>query len=128
MHKVTSQIDYSDKPVPEGFDPGARAWTVELRYRGRVMTVDYYTGSLAGYPTTAEVLESLRLDYDAGSETFDEFCSDFGYDTDSRKALRTWKSCATIATKLSRFLGKGVIELNDGDTEEWAAHLAAAES
>lgn len=36
----------------------------------------------------------------AGMQTFGDFCADFGYDTDSRKAERTWKACKRSAEKL----------------------------
>jgi hypothetical protein len=41
------------------------------------------------HPTAYEVLSCLQK-YDVG--TFDDFCSDFGYDTDSRKAYKTYKA------------------------------------
>lgn len=36
---------------------------------------------------------SLLLDSTLGDMTFDDFCSDCGYDTDSRKALSVYLSC-----------------------------------
>lgn len=54
------------------------------------------------HPTAYEVLSCLQK-YDVG--TFDDFCSDFGYDTDSRKAykaykavLREWKNVGLLFT------------------------------
>ena len=29
----------------------------------------------------------------SGQESFESFCSEFGYDTDSRRAEKTWKAC-----------------------------------
>ena len=40
-------------------------------------------------PTSYDVLASVTK-YEVG--TFDDFCSEYGYDTDSRKALKTYKA------------------------------------
>lgn len=41
------------------------------------------------HPTAYDVLACIQK-YDVG--TFDDFCSEFGYDTDSRKAYKTYKA------------------------------------
>ncbi len=38
----------------------------------------------------------------SGSETFRDFCGDFGYDEDSRTAERVWKACKRAAAKFER--------------------------
>lgn len=58
-------------------------------------------------PTAEEVLECLASDA-AGIEnggSFDDWCSEYGYDTDSRKALKVFKACEHSAARLRRFLG-----------------------
>lgn len=40
-----------------------------------------------------------------GLESFEGFCSELGYDTDSRKSERAWKSCKRAAEKLERIAG-----------------------
>lgn len=59
-----------------------------------------YTYAVA--PTAASVLHSLFLDASAGAETFEDFCSNFGYDTDSRKALDTYLACQENGVKLRK--------------------------
>lgn len=44
-------------------------------------------------PTAAEVLYSLMLDGEAINESFSDWCSDLGYDSDSIKALNTYREC-----------------------------------
>jgi hypothetical protein len=34
------------------------------------------------------------------AQTFDDWCSNYGYDTDSRKALQIYMDCQEIAKKL----------------------------
>ena len=51
-------------------------------------------------PGAATVLDSLRLDARLGQESFEDFCGELGYDTDSRKAYATWEECREHARKL----------------------------
>lgn len=79
------------------------------------MTVRYRTG-LAHVrrgdpipPALADVLYSLLSDADAGSRTFNEFCDDYGYDADSRRALDTYLECQQAHTDLVRVLGRALM-------------------
>jgi len=36
---------------------------------------------------------------------FEDWCAELGYDTDSRKAERTFRACQRIAERLRQFLG-----------------------
>lgn len=56
-------------------------------------------------PHAADVLHCLALDASAGTMTFTEWCADFGYDTDSRKALATYEQCQETADKMRRVFG-----------------------
>lgn len=55
-------------------------------------------------PTVASALSSLLSDTQTGLDTFDEYCSSFGLDTDSRKALDTYLACQTIGSAIRRVL------------------------
>lgn len=43
--------------------------------------------------TTHEVLYAVISDAQSGALDFDDFCSEFDYDEDSRKAYATWEAC-----------------------------------
>lgn len=87
-------------------DAGATHWTVTLRHGRRTLTTPFHMGSAhKGEPKVADVLSCLISDERSGALSFDEFCSEFGYDTDSREAERTWKLCARMAPKVRTFLG-----------------------
>jgi hypothetical protein len=47
----------------------------------------------------------LLSDASAGEQSFEEFCLEFGYDPDSRKAERIHKACEKTARELRRLLG-----------------------
>jgi len=51
------------------------------------------------------VLDSLVSDASVGGESFEDFCADLGYDTDSRKAHTTWEACRATVDQLTTFLG-----------------------
>lgn len=61
-------------------------------------------------PTAARVLYSLILDADDGSETFDDFCTSCGYDTDSRKALEIYHECQKTLIKLRKVFSGAQLE------------------
>lgn len=52
-------------------------------------------------PTSASVLYCLLLDSESGQCTFHEFCEDFGYNEDSRKALDTYLACQNTGKHLN---------------------------
>jgi hypothetical protein len=53
-------------------------------------------------PSVDDVLCSLVMDSSAIDQTFDDWCGDYGYDTDSRKALDTYLACQESGKKLQR--------------------------
>ena len=57
-------------------------------------------------PDIADVLHSLILDSSACDMSFEDWCADYGYDTDSRKAYATYHECLTIGSKVRAFLGR----------------------
>ncbi len=84
----------------------ANGWTVTLRLSGRRYTTSFWTGSArTREPNREDVLSALLSDAQAGEKTFADFCADFGYDEDSRRALRTWSACRAMSRKLRRLLG-----------------------
>lgn len=85
-------------------------WKVTLRssVTKRSMTIPYMLGEGHGgaEPKLADVLESLMLDAStADTRDYSWFCSEFGYDEDSRSAERTYKGCVKAYDKLCKFLG-----------------------
>ena len=61
---------------------------------------------LLEHPEVEDVVYSLVLDADACSQTFDEWCNNYGYNNDSRKALAMYLKCQELGTKIRRLLGK----------------------
>lgn len=53
-------------------------------------------------PSIDDLLECIESDASASERSFDDWCGDLGYDTDSRKALETYLSCQEIGQKLRK--------------------------
>lgn len=105
---ITSEYGRTRKPWDQydEWQKEAHPYRVRMRYKGRSLTVDFWMGQAhTAEPDAEGVLDCLLSDASAGEQDFHEFCSEFGYDEDSRKAEKVWKACKQTAPKLRRFLG-----------------------
>lgn len=73
------------------------------------MTVPFFTGPALGEPSIADVVECLISDASSADQTFEDWCGDYGYDTDSRKAGATYKAVVKQTAALRRLLGAEAI-------------------
>jgi len=99
---VDSNPHITDMPA------GSAHYRVTLKRPGRQMTVFYSMGpALCREPSASEVLSCLISDATSfdNARDFDDWCSNYGYDTDSRKAERIYKTVEAQAGKLKSFLG-----------------------
>jgi hypothetical protein len=98
----------------------ANHYRVTLRFNRKQLTCYFSMGiGLSGEPTAEDVLNSLAADA-AGVENardFEDWCSEYGYDTDSRKAEKTFKICQKQAKQLKAFLGDDLYQAFLFDTE-----------
>ena len=70
------------------------------------------TGHNGAVLTVGEVLDCMASDA-AGIENangFEDWCNEYGYDADSRKAEKVFKACERQARRLKRFLGSEYYE------------------
>ena len=71
------------------------------------------------HPTVADVLHSLTLDASCVEyRSFGDWCDDFGYDTDSRKALEMFLACGETASNLARLFSPSELEAINEVTED----------
>ena len=65
-------------------------------------------------PKLAEVLSSLLLDSTAFGQTFEDWANDYGYDTDSREAERTYNACRDAGAAMAKlFTGQEIETLRE---------------
>lgn len=105
-YNISATADRTDSnPNMTDMPAGSSHWFVTLRRPGRSLTVPFSMGpALRRIPTAEDVLECLLSDRYAMQESFEDWCANYGFDTDSRKAERTYKTCVTQSHKLNRFL------------------------
>jgi len=85
----------------------ANSYRCTLHFKGRQFSFDYWQGvGISHDPRVDDVLDSLLNDAQGGEQTFEDFCAEFGYDPDSRKAERIWRACQLVAKNMKRLLGK----------------------
>lgn len=104
--KVRVDVQWADSnPNMDDMPPGSRHYRVTLRYKGRQMTVPFSCGpAIEREPDAESVLECLLSDASSAYQSFDDWCGDYGYDTDSRKAERTYRIVVSQAEKTKRLL------------------------
>ena len=70
-------------------------------------------------PALDEVLDCLASDASGieSAHSFDNWCSEYGYDTDSRKAEKTWRICTEQAIRLQYLLGPALYKALLWNTE-----------
>ena len=94
-------------PNMDGSENTMDNWKCVLRRPGHSMTI-YFSkgfGHNGKRPEAAEVLDCLASDASSAGESFADFCSNCGYDEDSRKAERIYKTIQHQGGRLNNFLG-----------------------
>jgi hypothetical protein len=108
---ISATVAYADAN-PHMTDMGRDAYhyrvTLRRRTPRRSMTVPFSCGSAwTREPDAADVLDCLLSDasgYD-NADGFADWCAEYGYEEDSRKAEGTYKAIARQSAALRRFLG-----------------------
>jgi hypothetical protein len=125
---------YTDhNPLMEGEGIRMDHWKVTLERGSRsvVRSVDDITprrmtltfskglGHHGAEPTAEEVLDCLASDASGieNARDFEDFCSEYGYDTDSRKAEKIYKDTKHQTERLRKFLGDEAFDTLVWNTE-----------
>jgi len=82
------------------------AFDVGLNGPRGAMTVKWRQGiGIKTRPRLIDVLNALRSDAMNTEETFENWCAEYGYDSDSRKAEATYNACKSQTAELQRIMG-----------------------
>lgn len=112
------QLSMSSEPIDARSDVPQDDWNKSAshyrckftrRFRGstRTYTTYYSMGSAhTDPPNVGDVLDSLIGDASCADQSFEDFCRDFGYDSDSRKAEAIYHACRKTMRRLRAFLGQ----------------------
>lgn len=78
----------------------------------------YKTGmGIKGVPELADVLGCIVIDSSAIEQSFEDWASEYGYDTDSRKAEAIYEACKENGYRLRKLLGSQY--MSDLRKREW---------
>lgn len=84
-------------------------WKVTIRHLKSRMTITFSQGygHHGAEPQLADVLDCLASDASGveNARSFEEWCSEYGFDADSRKAMSTYKACEREVARLKALLG-----------------------
>jgi hypothetical protein len=90
----------------------APAWDRSIYARSPKTAFDRRQLEVSGRPVApdaADVLHSLTMD-DTRGESFRDWCANYGYDDDSRRALATYELCQRQTDDARRFFGRETFE------------------
>lgn len=142
----SEKIDFSVRYVGETVREDkwqCDAWRVSFASGKSQFETDYYTGlghrqetksqatktiKIVGnkwvyakpvQPCAANVLYSLIQDSSAIDTSFEYWCADYGYDSDSISAFNTYQACCRIAKELLRVFTRAQLETLRGLLEDY---------
>lgn len=116
-------------PAPDSADVdwrrNAHSYVATLHFETRTLETPFYTGTgWTETPSAVDILENLTIGADIAGEGFEEWCADFGYDIDSRRAYAQWEHAKRVNGELRAFFA-GHPDLFEAVTttspEEWPA-------
>jgi len=105
--KIKSTLVSENPNFDEAKGWSGNHWRVRLSRPGKQFTLFFSTSNPAE-PQTAEVLDCMASDSLGVDNTrgFEDWASEYGYDPDSRKAEKTYKTCIKQRDKFVHFLGQ----------------------
>lgn len=105
-HGITASVKHiNSNPNMAKSEYMNRHFEVTLQLGNDSMMVPFSQGDAhTEEPTAEDVLNCLASD-SAGPDSFEEFCSEYGYDEDSRTAERIFNACQRQKAELESFLG-----------------------
>lgn len=82
-----------------------QGWIITLRYKGKRAQFRFYGGGKSSTPTASDLIWAVAVDSTALKESFNDWCYEYGYDTDSVKARSTYKACQRNGLRLINLIG-----------------------
>lgn len=113
---VRVRIERNQTVAREGFPTGSRHYDVIVSNQsGDSLKIMYSQGpAIKGEPGIFDVFSSLILDYDCGGLSFEDFCSDLGYNVDSREDYKLWQDARALNLDMYEVLGDDIVRRIQG--------------
>lgn len=93
------------------FPSGSRHYDVIVSNQsGNSLRTVYSQGpAIKEEPSILDVMYCFVLDFDCVGLTFEDFCSDLGYDADSREDYKLWRDVRALTISMLDVLGEDVV-------------------
>ena len=102
-------IDKRPDGLLDDMPKGSNHWKTVISHKRHKMTVYFSQGpAICHDPSCEDVLNCCASDAQSCADSFEDFCGNMGYDTDSRKAEKIFKACQKMRDSLDRLLGDGL--------------------
>lgn len=108
--EYVDRITKQEKGDVQGWECDVWNCTIRLGDKSEDFEFNMGIGHNGKMPELVDVMYSVLMDASAMEQSFTDFCEDFGYDTDSRKALGIYRACKRNGKKLMRLIGKEKFE------------------
>ena len=102
---ITASVKELDGDLNTFPDWAKQGWSVVLKYNKKRAQFRFYGGGKANTPTASDLVFAVSIDSTALNEDFNDWCGDFGYTTDSVKAISTYKACKRNGSRLVNLIG-----------------------
>lgn len=100
--KINLYSNLGDKKPLWKTIPNHKHYNCKITRGNKSYNVDYWSSR---EPTTTDVIYSLAMEAMRGEYSFEDFCSEFGYNSDSIQDHKIWETCVETRWELSKFLG-----------------------
>jgi len=86
-----------------------QGWSIVLKYQGKRAQFRFYGGGACKTPTASDLIWAVATDSTALEESFNDWCDNLGYTTDSITARSTYKACQRNGLRLINLIGNADI-------------------
>jgi hypothetical protein len=110
-NKIRINVEWAERNpnmIDDAWSRTANHYKTTLKKDKKQLTVYFSMRSaLTDEPTAEDVLDSLAMDGSVylNNDSFEDFCGEFGYDENSRKAKKIYNTILKQAEKTEKFLG-----------------------
>lgn len=90
----------------------SNSWKVAMTYEGKTCHFNFWTGFGLGEDSERfkyDCLYDVCMNSQYMDSSFEEFCDEFGYDSDSIKALNIYKEVVNVGKKVRKLFGYALI-------------------
>jgi len=102
---ITASVRELDGDLTQFPEWAKQGWSIVLKYNKKRAQFRFYGGGASKTPTASDLVWAVAVDSTALKESFKDWAYEYGYDTNSTKALSTYKACQRNGERLINLIG-----------------------